>query len=422
MFKLSSRLASVAGLRWFILTLILVVSMLAAVIYLPEIIGTSSSKEQKPYFGVSFNGNTTEQAKLLIDKTKDYTNLFVLQSGPISKNETSTNIICDYAVDAGLDVIVFFGWFDPAAPWQIPWLDYATSRWGNHFLGIYFFDESGGIQIDHDWEFNFHHIKEVDPAFYEDIKAYIEGDAGQVVRDYELVKENYIEYLQNHVQLGILNNKSISAFTADYALYWFDYLAGYDTVFVELGWNHDIEKHIALCRGAATVQQKEWGTIIVWNSLNRDDEETGTYKSGPEMLSDMLISYEAGADYIIIFNYPTNPPGNPYGILIDEHFAAMEQFWNHMEQNPDDYGKTQAQAALVLPENYGWGMRSIDDRIWGYWEPDEKSEQIWNISQQLLTKYGLALDIVYEDPNYPLDSTYPEIIYWNSTDYQQLHS
>ena len=69
MFKLSSRLASVAGLRWFILTLILVVSMLAAVIYLPEIIGTSSSKEQKPYFGVSFNGNTTEQAKLLIDKT-----------------------------------------------------------------------------------------------------------------------------------------------------------------------------------------------------------------------------------------------------------------------------------------------------------------------------------------------------------------
>ena len=90
---MSSRLASVAGLRWFILTLILVVSMLAAVIYLPEITGITSQKEPKPYFGVSFNGNTTEQAKLLIDKTKDYTNLFVLQSGPISKNETATNMV-----------------------------------------------------------------------------------------------------------------------------------------------------------------------------------------------------------------------------------------------------------------------------------------------------------------------------------------
>jgi hypothetical protein len=415
MFKLSSRLALVAGLRWFVLTLILVISILAAVIYLPEITGTLSTTEPEPYFGVSFNGNTIEQAKMLIDKIKGYTNIFVLQSGPISKNETATNIICDYAVDAGLDFIVFFGWFDPAAPWQIPWLDYATSRWGVHFLGIYFFDESGGIQIDHEWEFNFHHIKEVDPEFYQDIKAYIEGDSGQVVRDYELVKNNYIEYLQNHVQLDILNKKSIPAFTADYALYWFDYLAGYDTVFVELGWNHDIQKHIALCRGAATVQQKDWGTIIVWNSINRDNEETGTYKSGPEMLSDMLISYEAGSKYIIIFNYP-QLEDNQYGILTDEHFGAMEQFWNYMEKNPDEYGKTETQAALVLPENYGWGMRTIDDKIWGYWGPDEKSEQIWNISQQLLTKYGLALDIVYEDTNYPLINIYTEIIYWNSTD------
>ena len=201
-------------------------------------------------------------------------------------------------------------------------------------------------------------------------------------------------------------------------MYWFDYLSGYDTVFAELGWGHDSEMHVALCRGAATVQGKDWGTIIVWNSIDRSNSDlnTGDYKSGAEMLEDMMVSYDAGADYIIIFNYPINPPGNPYGILTDEHFEVMQQFWSYMKQNPEDYGKTTAEAALVLPENYAWGMRNIDDRIWGYWGPDEYSEQIWELSQIMLDDYGLALDIVYDDPNYPLTDIYTETVYWNCTD------
>jgi len=134
------------------------------------------------------------------------------------------------------------------------------------------------------------------------------------------------------------------------------------------------------------------------------------------MLSDMHVSYEAGANYIIIFNYPTDPPGNPYGILTDEHFEAMQEFWNYMKQNPEDYGKTAAQTTLVLPENYAWGMRSPDDKIWGYWGPDDLSPQIWDLSQKLLDQYGLSMDIVYDDPNYPLANIYTKIIYWNSTD------
>ncbi|MCW4015787.1 MAG: hypothetical protein NWF06_05405, partial [Candidatus Bathyarchaeota archaeon] len=370
----------------------------------------------EPYFGVSFCGDTDAEAKLLIDKIKDYTNVFVLQSGPVSKNETATNIICDYAVDAGLDFIVFFGWFDPSQPWQIPWLDYAKDRWGSSFLGVYFFDEPGGIQVDYNWTMIFHHIQEVDPEFYQTISEYIEESGNQTVnRDYETVKIRYIHYLQEHVELSVLNEHSITAFTSDYALYWFDYLSGYDTIFVELGWNHDPRQHIGMCRGAATVQEKEWGSIIVWNDLDRENNQTGDYKTGPEMLEDMHISYETGADYIIIFNYPTDPPGNPYGILTDEHFEVMQEFWSYMEQTPEDYGKTQAQAALVLPENYGWGMRSVDDRIWGYWGPDELSEQIWNLSQDMLDQYGLALDIVYDNPDYPLTDIYQEIVYWNST-------
>ena len=133
------------------------------------------------------------------------------------------------------------------------------------------------------------------------------------------------------------------------------------------------------------------------------------------MFQDMLIAYETGAKYVIIFNYPTNPPDNPYGILTDEHFIAMQQFWNHMQRHPEEYGKTEAQAALVLPNNYGWGMRHLDDRIWGYWGPDKRSQQIWDLCQDLLDRYGLGLDIVYDDPDFPIADMYQKIIYWNYT-------
>jgi hypothetical protein len=66
------------------------------------------------YVGVTFCGNTTAEAKLLIDRVEGYTYLFVLQSGPLSENETATNQICDYAVEAGLDILVYFGDLDPA--------------------------------------------------------------------------------------------------------------------------------------------------------------------------------------------------------------------------------------------------------------------------------------------------------------------
>jgi hypothetical protein len=338
-------------------------------------------------------------------------------------------MVCNYAFDAGLDFIVFFGWFDPEAPWQISWLDYASNTWGDNFLGVYFFDEPGGIQIDQDWDLVFHHIREVGPEFYNDIKEYVEDENQTAFRDYKLVKNNYINYILEHLELKKLNDKSINSFTSDYALYWFDYLAGYDTVFVELGWNHDSEKHIALCRGAANIQQKDWGTIIVWKDRNPDYDtnlvehnetlNTGVYKTGAEMLNDMHISYQAGADYILIFNYPTglraDPPGNPYGILTGEHFEVMQQFWNYMKQNPEKYGEKKGKVALVLPENYAWGMRHIDDRIWGYWGPDELSQQIWDLSQNLLNQYGLALDIIYDDPTFQSTDFYQEIYYWNDT-------
>jgi hypothetical protein len=413
---LSSKRNTISKLKWLLLSIILLISILAPVIYFSNDPENEETHPVKPYFGISFCGNTAAEAKLLIDKTKDYTNLFVLQSGPISKNETAINEVCDYAVKSGLDFIVFFGWFDTDHPWQIPWLDYAKERWENRFLGLYFFDEPGGIQTDYDWLEIFHMIKEFDPESYRALEQYIQETANQTVtRDYEEAKKRFVEYINYHIQLNEVTNRSITVFTSDYALYWFDYLAGYDTVFVELGWNHNIPTHIGLCRGAATVQQKDWGTIIVWKARNLENDNEGIYKTGPEMYSDMITSYETGAKYIIIFNYPTNPPYNPYGILKDEHFNAIQQFWEHMQSHPEDYGKTETQAAIILPENYGWAFRNLNDRIWGYWGPDEKSQKIWELTQDLLNQYEYALDIVYDDPDFPVADIYPEIYYWNQT-------
>ena len=43
---------------------------------------------------------------------------------------------------------------------------------------------------------------------------------------------------------------------------------------------------------------------------------------------------------------------------------------------------------LVLPRNYGWGMRHPDDRIW-FWGPDEKTQKIWEFSRELILQHGL---------------------------------
>ena len=131
------------------------------------------------------------------------------------------------------------------------------------------------------------------------------------------------------------------------------------------------------------------------------------------MYQQMQMAYTAGANYIIIFNY-SNATGNPYGAMTDEHFQALENFWNDIQTQKITHGSQTAEAAFVLPQNYGYGMRREDDRIW-LWGPDELTPQIWNTSRQLLSQYGLRLDIVYDDPEYPLQANYSQIYFWNQT-------
>jgi hypothetical protein len=370
------------------------------------------------YLGVSFCGNTTDEAKLLIDKVKDYTNLFVVQSGPVSHNMTATTEICDYAVSQGLDVIVYFGWFDPDHSWRYPWVQDAAQRYGDKFLGVYYYDEPGGLQLDYDWENHFinwsNHIKasdDSDDPFYQNFLKSFEGYLNGTIRDYDIEAQIYVGHLQNDPGFSLLKNSSIQTFVSDYALYWWDYIGGYDVVFTQLGWNtpgnNSIVQEIALTKGAAHLQGKNWGVIVTWTYPNAP-----YLASGEEIYDQLLLSYTAGAKYLIIFDYPSIE-GNSYGVLTDEHFEALQKLWLDIH-NPAIKRISNVEAVLVLPQNYGWGMRHASDRIW-IWDADEYSPQIWDSSQKLLEQYNINLDIVYDDPHFPINERYNKIYYWNQT-------
>jgi hypothetical protein len=387
--------------------LILIIVFAAAVYFLNPLAPVKGTRDF--YLGVSFNGNTTEEAKLLIDRVKPYTNLFVIQSGPVSINETAMNEIVDYAVNSGLDVIVYFGFFNPDYPWQLPWLDHAKQHWGNHFLGVYLNDEPGGYLVDLNWTGYFTQTRIRNSSDY-----YLHAPAvdlalnGSLPRDYAQAAAHFNDEIWYNLSVNELKNRSITAFTSDYALYWFDYLGGYDVVFAEIGSNSSLTQNIALNRGAARMQNKTWGIIITWTY-----DHPPYLANGSVIYQQMLNSYLAGAEYIVIFNYPQLPE-NPYGVLTDEHFEAIEKIWTVTGSvEPDNRQKDDA--VLVLPENYGWGMRREDDRIWGVWGPDDKSEQIWNISRELLAKYDFRLDIIYDNPAFPVDNWYAKVYYWNQT-------
>lgn len=360
------------------------------------------NKEEIPfYLGVTFCGETTTEAKLLIDQTKDYTNLFVLQSGPISKNESAINEICNYAVESGQNIIVYFGWFDINHPWQIPWLDYAKNQWEDNFLGVYYYDEPGGTHIDYNWSRLFRGMREQNSTIYQTFSPTIESYLqGTLQRDYDEAALHFISSLQNNQDIKELKSRSIRTFTSDYALYWFDYIGGYDVIFAEFGWNNSIVQEIALVRGAAQIQNKSWGAIITWKYMNQPYLDTGD-----SIYYQMRTAYEAGAKYVVIFNY-AEINGDSFGIMRDEHFEALERLWNEvMAEQQIEQGSIKAEHLLILPKNYGYGMRRPDDKIW-YWGADQKTTEVWNYTRKLVLQYGLKLDIVYEDTKFPVTNQY----------------
>ena len=375
------RISKVAG---YILISILVISFSVTSIYVFYQQGNKDSKE-KFFFGVSYGQNTVEDAKIIIDKVKNYTNLFIINSFPISTNNTDSEVlneICDYAAKSDLYFIVyFFSFLQRIGDWQQEWVIDAKQNWGEKFLGVYLRDEPGGRQFE-------------------------EGDVIKNASSYSEATENFVSTISTSFSMDFLKKKCIPVFTSDFVLYYYDYLSGYDTVFAEFGWNNSRIRQVGLCRGASKMLKKDWGAIITWTYT-----QPPYLGSGTEIYADMITAYDAGAKYVVMFDYEKE---NQKGILTEEHFLAMEKFWEYVSSNSNKE-KIKAQVAYILPNYYGWGMRHPDDKIWGIWDADEKSSIIWENLNKLETKYGLLLDIIYDDPQYDIKESYDQTFVWNAT-------
>ena len=91
-----------------VVILLITLVVLPSVCFYPAKASTGTSAQDIPFFGVTFGGNTTAEAKLLIDKVKGYTNLFVVDNWDVALNETTLTEICQYAYDANLYFMVYF--------------------------------------------------------------------------------------------------------------------------------------------------------------------------------------------------------------------------------------------------------------------------------------------------------------------------
>lgn len=357
------------------------------------------------YFGVylAYANTPTGTAKALIDEVSGYTNLFVSGSSLVSATGKWLNETLQYAYDKGLYFISFppggTGYPGPGSNTTlVDWFTYAHETWGDHLLGFLTpdIDEPAGKQLDVSstaW------FRVTSAADYTDTAHQFENNVGILMN-------------RTREKTSILNSTVYPLFTCDYALYQFDYNAGFDTVFAEFGWNYSRQINAALCRGAATTQNKDWGAIILWTYT-----EPPYLESGEELYNDLVTAYDNGAKYITIFDSDKNYTQD---ILQPQHLAAMQQFWQYIQTNPRKTSPITDRVAFVLPQDYGYGFRGPDDKIWGLWPADELSRNISTAVGNLLNQYGNKLDIIYEDDVQSGHAYgYSKLFYWNDASLTQ---
>jgi hypothetical protein len=349
----------------------------------------ADSKAPDIFFGVDAAYDNMTSLKQRIDEVKGYTNFFILGSYGVTFNETKVDEMCQYLYDSGLSFSVF-AHTNRGSDVQLnqsEWSFYAEQRWGKRFWGLYAYDEPGGHQVDRDGQFM----------------------AVQAADNYSDATRKFVEKLAGDALLDFLP-LDVPLMTSDYALYEFDYKAGYDVVLTQMAWNNSRPINIALGRGAATAHGKDWGVMITYTYDNPP-----YLASGAQIYDDLVVAYQNGAKYFLVFDYAKDPTTNgAHGILQKEHLDAMQRFWEYVKHNPRP-AENSRKVAYVLPADYAYGFRGPADSIWGLWGPDTFSSRIWNEAITLTSQYGNAIDIVYEDTLQNHAYNYTKLIFWNGT-------
>ncbi len=342
------------------------------------------------FVGIDLAYGNLDQIKQWVDEVSSYTNLFVLGCTGVTQNRLALEEACQYLFDKGMFFIVYqdypldFSWFSKD---QSTWLLEAKARWGNQFMGFYYMDEVGGRQLDFDPHWTT--VKKADN--YTNANTIFNNRTSHAV---DWFRDSYV------------GGENVTLFMSDYAFYHFDYQAGYDVLLAQFGWNYSRQLNAALCRGAATAQEKEWGVMITWTY-----RQPPYIESGQELYNDLLLAYDSGAKYILVFNSNKMYTDN---ILMKEHLDALKQFWQYSQHNPRKSNLVSDRTAYVLPKDYAYGFRGPDDKIWGLWEADNLSSTISIELGNLIQQYNFQLDIVYQDVlGLGRTNEYKSIIYSN---------
>jgi hypothetical protein len=375
---------------------VLIVFGLLSTLFLTYLLLGEETHDIDVFLGIDIAYGDDSDVRKIVDAVEGHINLVILGSLQLTMDTEKLTETCEYLYQKGLSFIVYVsfaeeGYSPPRGP-DSGFFTMASERWGDRFLGVYLFDEVGGKQVD-----QFHPL--VSP---EDNLS--DATAAAIL---------YVHHLE-----WFLGNTSIyytpadfTLFTSDYALHWFDYVSGYDVVFSEFIANNSRPIAIALGRGAARALNRDWGIMITWKY-----DGPPFLKPAPQLYNEMVLAYENGAKYIIVFNSPEDFEPFEYGGLTREHVEVIKDFWNHVKNNPRN-GAYTANTAYVLPKDYGYGFRGPDDKIWGLWEADELTLKIWEDVNSLLVEYGSNLDIVYETKiaDESIDFPYNKLIFWNGT-------
>jgi hypothetical protein len=344
----------------------------------------SSKKESTDVFiGIDVAYSDIEEIKTLVDEVSSYTNLFVIGSTGISHDQMKLEETCQYLSDQDMQFIIYT---DTSRTLKM--INDVARKYEDNFMGLYYDDEQGGKQLD---IFEYRWVKEAE-NYTDAANKFVERLNGWLNR--RTIRNETLPYAPSDFPL----------FTSDYSLYWFDYQAGYDVVFAEFGWNYSRQLNVALCRGAATVQNKEWGVMITWTY-----NDPPYIESGPELYEDMVLAYENGAKYILVFDTNEN---YTEGILKEEHFVALEEFWQYTQTHPRNNNQIEKRAAFVLPSDYGYGFRGPEDKIWGLWENTTLSLEMGYHLGYFLEEHGMNLDIIYGN-EITTNEIYSKYIFWN---------